>query len=48
MVARLLDLDGDGDRDVLTASQANNTIAWIENRLSDPGDAAPAASGSKK
>jgi len=48
MVARLLDLDSDGDRDVLTASQANNTIAWVENRVSDrvgaptqSGDAAP-------
>ena len=29
------DVDADGDLDVLTASQANNTIGWYENRVVD-------------
>ena len=29
------DLDGDGDLDVLSASQIDDTIAWHENRLND-------------
>jgi len=29
------DLDGDGDPDILSASQENNTIAWYENRLTE-------------
>lgn len=27
------DLDGDGDADVLSASQGDNTVAWYENKL---------------
>ncbi|HXH28330.1 MAG TPA: FG-GAP-like repeat-containing protein, partial [Candidatus Polarisedimenticolia bacterium] len=30
------DLDGDGDPDVLVASQLDDTIAWYENRLNEP------------
>ena len=29
------DIDGDGDVDVLSASDADDTIAWYENRLND-------------
>ena len=30
------DLDGDGDADVLSASEEDEVIAWYENRLNDP------------
>ena len=36
-VVHAADLDGDGDPDVLSASQGDDTIAWYEN-LSDHGD----------
>jgi hypothetical protein len=36
------DLDGDGDRDVLSASYADDKVAWYENRLDEPhGDFGP-------
>ncbi len=37
-----MDLDGDGDADVLSASRYDDKIAWYENRLTEPeGDFGP-------
>ena len=33
-----VDLDDDGDMDVLSASQNDDTIAWYENQIADPAD----------
>jgi hypothetical protein len=30
---RLVDMDGDGDLDVLVAGQNSNNVVWYENRL---------------